>query len=68
MNPKSSLERVFPLSQGSSERLLIRPPRLVTISKYNGGPVLGHAAFLRAWAARRAERNFAASAAANEPS
>jgi hypothetical protein len=66
MNPQSSLERVFPLSQGSSERLLIRPPRLASIPKYNGAPVLGHAAFLRAWAARRAERNLVASA--TEPS
>lgn len=56
MKHPNTLDRVFPLSQGAPERRLLRPPRLGAL-KTSQGPVLGHAAFLRAWAARRAARS-----------
>ena len=56
MNHPNSLDRVFPLSQGSPPPRLLRPPRLGGL-KLGSGQVPGHAALLRAWAARRAVRS-----------
>ena len=62
MHPKSTSEHVFPLSQGSPERPLLRAPRLPFSPKPSVGPVMGHAAFVRAWSGRRAGRALPASA------
>lgn len=51
-----STERVFPLSTGSFERSPLRAPRLSVNPWSVSGNVLGHRAFMRAWAARRAAR------------
>lgn len=52
MNYPDPMDRVFPLSQGTAERALLRPPRMLLPG--NAAPaVLGHGAFMRAWAARR---------------
>jgi hypothetical protein len=61
MNPTSNLEREFPLSGGSTERQRLRAPRLFPGINVTGCGVLGNAAFMRAWAARRALRTALAS-------
>ena len=53
MNYPDSIERVFPLSQGTPERALLRPPRIFSTSTSPMPAVMGHGAFMRAWAARR---------------
>ncbi|MDO8540945.1 MAG: hypothetical protein Q7S40_10960 [Opitutaceae bacterium] len=63
MNPNPDPDRVFPLSGGSSERAALRPPRLSVYPRYATVPIMGHRAFLRAWAARRAARLASAQAA-----
>lgn len=55
MNPTPELDRVFPLSAGSSERARLRAPRLLSGFKITSGFVMGNRAFMRAWAARRAQ-------------
>lgn len=57
MQPTPQLDRVFPLCGGSSERARLRAPRLPLLVKPTPGGVLGHRAFMRAWAARRAARS-----------
>jgi hypothetical protein len=64
MNPTPELDRVFPLSGGSEERARLRAPRVLTGINLTPGGVLGHRAFMRAWAARRAAKAFAASSQA----
>jgi hypothetical protein len=54
MNPTPELDRVFPLSSGSTERARLRAPRVLSSLSVTPGVVLGHRAFMRAWAARRA--------------
>ncbi len=54
MNPTSELDRVFPLSTGSSERARLKAPRLFPGIKATSGFVMGNRAFRRAWAGRRA--------------
>lgn len=54
MNPTPDLDRVFPLSGGSSERARLRAPRLSLLVKSMPGVVLGHSAFLRTCVGRRA--------------
>lgn len=53
MNYPDSIERVFPLSQGTPERALLRPPRIFSTPASTAPAVMGHGAFMRAWAARR---------------
>jgi hypothetical protein len=55
MNYPDSIDRVFPLSQGATERALLRPPRIFssTSTSFPAPAVMGHGAFMRAWAARR---------------
>lgn len=55
MNPNPELDRVFPLSAGSSERARLRAPRLLSGTKITSSFVMGNRAFMRAWAARRAK-------------
>ncbi len=55
MNALNKLEPVFPLSAGSSERPALHAPRLTPSLDVTSGMVLGHNAFRRAWAARRAK-------------
>ena len=54
MKNTPDLERVFPLSGGSSERPSLRAPRLPLLVKSIPGVVMGNRAFIRTWAARRA--------------
>lgn len=53
MNYPDPMDRVFPLSQGTAERALLRPPRIFLPTNVAAPAVLGHGAFMRAWAARR---------------
>ncbi|MDP3070697.1 MAG: hypothetical protein Q8N18_10430 [Opitutaceae bacterium] len=53
MNHPDSIERVFPLSQGTPERALLRPPRIFSSPPFAAPAVMGHGAFMRAWAGRR---------------
>ncbi|MBL9201796.1 MAG: hypothetical protein JNL39_14900 [Opitutaceae bacterium] len=53
MNYPDPMDRVFPLSQGAAERALLRPPRILLPGTVPAPAVLGHGAFMRAWAARR---------------
>lgn len=55
-------ERVFPLSTGSFQRPPLRAPQLSVSPWAVSGHVLGHRAFMRAWAARRAARAAASEA------
>jgi len=55
MNPTPELDRVFPLSAGSSERPRLQAPRVLSGIKVTSGFVMGNRAFMRAWAARRAK-------------
>lgn len=55
MKTHPQLDRVFPLSQGSSERLPIRPPRINVRPEMAPVSSFNTSAFLRAWAARRAQ-------------
>jgi hypothetical protein len=64
MQTTPELDRVFPLSGGSAERARLRPPQLALLINSTPGNVLGHRAFMRAWAARRAALAAAASARA----
>lgn len=61
MNPPN-LDPVFPLAGGSFERRRLRPPQLCVVPGPLHGAVIGHRAFMRAWAARRAARIAAADA------
>ena len=63
MNPNPDLERVFPLSGGSAERVSIRPPRIITATNLVPGFVMGNRAFMRTWAGRRALRDLSAAPA-----
>jgi hypothetical protein len=54
MNLIPDRDRVFPLSGGSAPRPALRPPRLAALVKIAPGVAMGHRAFLRAWAGRRA--------------
>ncbi|MSU49975.1 MAG: hypothetical protein EXS37_12965 [Opitutus sp.] len=54
MKTTPDLDRVFPLSGGSSERPALRAPRLPSLIKNLPGIVTGHRAFLRPWTVRRA--------------
>lgn len=68
MNYPDSIERVFPLSQGTPERALLRPPRILSTPQFAAPAVMGHGAFMRAWAGRRqAILSAAAKPAAPEP-
>ncbi len=53
MNYPDPLDRVFPLSQGTPDRALLRPPRIFSSQTIATPAVMGHGAFLRAWAGRR---------------
>lgn len=53
MNPTRQLDPVFPLSGGSQPRPPLRAPRLPALVAAPAVPVLGHHAFLRAWAGGR---------------
>ncbi len=53
MNYPDSIERVFPLSQGAPDRALLRAPRIFSSPSSTVPAVMGHGAFMRAWAARR---------------
>ena len=53
MKSLTELDGVFPLSAGSSERAALHAPRLAGNLAVTPGLVLGHSAFMRAWAARR---------------
>lgn len=53
MNCPDSIERVFPLSQGTPERALLRPPPIFSSTSSATPAVMSHGAFMRAWAARR---------------
>ena len=55
MNPATELDRVFPLSAGSSERPRLRAPLVLSGLKVSPGIVMGNRAFMRTWAARRAK-------------
>jgi hypothetical protein len=48
-----TIERIFPLSQGTPARARLCPPRIFAPSPIATPAVLGHGAFMRAWAARR---------------
>jgi hypothetical protein len=63
MKPTPDLERVFPLSSGSFERPVLRPPQLASAPRFTLPVATGNHAFLRAWAARRAAVRAAAYAA-----
>jgi hypothetical protein len=54
MNPMPELERVFPLSGGSPERMPLRAPCLSSGVAHLPRMVMANRAVLRAWAARRA--------------
>ena len=53
MNPTPDLDRVFPLSGGSSERPALRAPRLSSLVKGVPGIVMVHRAYIRTWTVRR---------------
>ena len=55
MKSMNELDRVFPLSGGSSERPALHAPRLAASIPAQPGIVLDHSALMRAWAARRAK-------------
>jgi hypothetical protein len=65
MNITPQLDRVFPLSGGSSERPALRAPRLGSLVRPSSGLVMGNRAFMRAWAARRAATRATADAMAS---
>lgn len=65
MDYPDSIERVFPLSQGTPERALLRPPRIFSNPASTAPAVMGHSAFMRAWAARRHAIVAAANQSAN---
>lgn len=56
MKTTPELDRVFPLSGGSTERPALRAPRLGSLVRPTTSPgaVMGNRAFMRTWAARRA--------------
>ena len=54
MNPNPDLERVFPLSGGSTERVALHAPRIIATTQAIPGFVMGNRAFMRTWAGRRA--------------
>jgi hypothetical protein len=53
MNHPDTIDRIFPLSQGTPARARLCPPRLFASPTVTAPAVLGHGAFMRAWAARR---------------
>ncbi len=56
MKPHLELDRVFPLSAGSSERARLRAPRLSAGFRFSPvGGIMSNHAFLRTWAVRRAQ-------------
>lgn len=56
MNPTSSLDHIFPLSQGSAERLPLRAPRIAVRPELAPVSAFSTSLFMRSWAARRDAR------------
>src|SRR5262249_13741535 len=54
MPPFPEVDRPFPLSSGSSERMRLRAPHLLAATDAAPSFVMGNRAFIRMWAARRA--------------
>ena len=57
MHPTPSLDHVFPLSQGSAERLPIRAPRLTVPAPLPAPGGLPSLAVAQPWAVRRPEKS-----------
>jgi hypothetical protein len=53
MNHPTEVDRVFPLSTGSSEPARLKAPRVFPAVSVTPGFVMGNRAFLRTWAGRR---------------
>ncbi len=53
MHHPDTLDRIFPLSQGTPDRARLRPPQIFPAAPAAAPAVMGHRAFMRAWAGRR---------------